>query len=191
MKAVGADHQVEATGRAALEPDIDAAVALRQCRDGIVEDRFDTALDAAKQLHGKLAARQADEAVVQRVAEQVGWEAAGLAAPVIDETHFPHRIARIAHGGQDAHAFGDGIAGAPEVDHVAIAAQMRRLLDQGRLLTAAQQPVSQGCAADAGTADGDLHDSPPHLRRWERRAATAAVPGRCRSASDPLTEGLS
>ena len=45
----------------------------------------------------------------------------------------------------------------PEVDHVAAGSERRRLLDQGRAMPGAVQPVRQRGAGDTGTADRDSH----------------------------------
>ena len=68
-----------------------------------------------------------------------------------------HHVATAPQLGNDAHPLGHVEPGAPEVDQIATAAQLRRPLDQRDLVPSPQQPVRQGRAGDPGTHDQDLH----------------------------------
>ncbi|GIF69555.1 hypothetical protein Ais01nite_75900 [Asanoa ishikariensis] len=57
VQTVGADHEVEPASGGALEGDVDAAVVLREPRDGVVPDELGVVADGVEQHRGQVAAR--------------------------------------------------------------------------------------------------------------------------------------
>src|SRR5579871_1790685 len=133
MQTVGADHKVERPRRRVLERDIHGMGLHSQGDDGIAKDRFHPGGHGVIEQLGELAARNADKAVVQILAEDIRVETADPPAPRIDYAHLLDRVAPLPDLRDQTHPLRDIISGSPEVDHVAALAQARRSLDQGRL----------------------------------------------------------
>ena len=125
--------------------------------DAVAEDRFDVVFDGRVDRGGQVAAGQAGQVLAEHAAEDVNAHVSfDLAAGADGAKQF-----NLVPGGTDrvfdAHAFGHLVADAPEVDHVAAGAELRRLLDHRRVVAGAVQPVRERRTGHAGAADRDPH----------------------------------
>ena len=85
--------------------------------------------------------------------------------------HLPHLVTQLSNSGEQAHLLGDVVADPPEVDGIAAAAKLWRLLDEQHLVTGFPQPVGERRTGDAGPVDGNSHVRPVRLNaRAEARA---------------------
>jgi hypothetical protein len=87
-------------------------------------------------------------------------EAAVPAAGAVDQPDFAHAVALRAELRQQCHLLGDVVADAPEVDHVAAAPKLGRLLDEQDFVTGPAHPVCEGRTGDSGALDRDPHGRP-------------------------------
>jgi hypothetical protein len=149
VQAVGAHHQVEVAGGAAvLEGDPNAHAVVVERPDRVAEDRLHLAFQRAVDDGGQVAAgkghvtgfRTDEQLRVEREhARPVAFDLAPLAGPVSPG----HQL------GGDAHSLGDHEPSPPEVDDVSARPKRRGPLDQRRRVARAQEPVSERGARDA------------------------------------------
>ncbi len=111
--------------------------------DAVAEDRFDLVFDGAVHRGGQVAAGQADQLVAEHAAEDIDVHVGLDLAAGADGAHHLNLVPGGTDRVFDAHAFGHLVADAPEVDHVAAGAELRRLLDHRRVVAGAVQPVGE------------------------------------------------
>ena len=99
--------------------------------DAIAEDRFDVAGERAEDDCGEFAAGQTDVTAVRHARKGVHLKAGDALAGGIDGAQFAEHETFTFNFGQQAHALGDVVAGAPEVYQVASGAQVRSCFDNG------------------------------------------------------------
>ncbi|CKV54633.1 Uncharacterised protein [Mycobacterium tuberculosis] len=157
VQSVGTDDQVEIARGGPFEGEPDAVAVLVDGGDAVVEDRFHLVFDRRVDRGGEIAARQAGEVVADHAAKdvdaQVGFDLAGGT----DGADVFHVVTRRCDLVRDAHSFGHLVADAPEVDHVAAGAELRRPLDHCRGVAGALQPVGERRSCHAGTANRYFH----------------------------------
>ncbi len=158
MQPIRPDDQLYLAGSGMVKANPHAVAAVVNRGDGVAKDCLHPAGQRAVNGSAKVGAAHAGEAVAGQAPEDGGREAAALPALRVHIAHLIDLVAAFQNLGQQAHLLGDVVADAPEVNDVAAAAQLRRLLDEQHLVAGFEQPVGEGWTGDAGSINGDFHE---------------------------------
>jgi hypothetical protein len=101
--------------------------------------------------------QNAEQPPVEEPRESRVIQARSAPAVAIDIRHLLESIRYLLESRQYAHCLGGVIARSDEVEHVALVAWTRRVLDDAHLPTVALHPLSQCQTGDTGATDKDFH----------------------------------
>ncbi len=133
VQTVGADYQIEPAHAGVFEMNSNTICLLLKADDFISEDDFRCGFDLVEQQPGKIAAPERHEASAGQFMEDSRPEAGHALASGVNDPHLAQVIANALDIPCQAHALGDIVSKAPEVDDVATGAQRRCTLDHRRL----------------------------------------------------------
>ena len=145
MKAVGADDKIEASLPGPFKPDMGAVPILPDRRDLVAEDDLRPRRRPVERQAGETAAGNGDEAAAGKRAKGRNAKSRELLAPVAHDAKLADVVAAGLELARKAHALGDLIAQAPEVDDISAGAQMRRTFDKGGFIARSVEPESECC----------------------------------------------
>ena len=140
MQAICAYNQIETAIGSMFELNLDVVSVFSEIDDCVTENNFSRAFDLPKQKPGKIAAPKGHEASSRQLMEDFRPESGYPFAPVINNSHFTDVITNAIDVAQQAHAPGDIISEAPEVDDVAAGTRRSRMLNYRRFEASFFQP---------------------------------------------------
>ena len=169
MQPIGRHDEIEASRGCMFEHDERALAVLADSGDAVAEDRLYLWGNEAVDLACEIAAEQAHEAPVGCRLEATDVEPHDPASLGVDDLELANVIPDTIECRSKAHALGDVVADAPEVDHVAAGSKRRGTLHESRDEAMPQQPVGECWAGNPGP--GDEHASIVHTTRSTPRLA--------------------
>ena len=158
MDSVGPDHQVERAGAPIGKPHLHLRLVLLQRLYLRTEAYRDAVFDPGIEQPFKIAAHEVKMPAAKEVLPE-GCVAYGelLLTGSIHKGETRDLVVDTLELGHHAHLLARVVTRSVEVDHVALVAHLRRLLDDKRLVSVVVQPVCKRQTGDSSARDEHLH----------------------------------